>query len=84
MSRNFPTIRFKVTMQDISSVRREFLRAIGKGYVIRSPTNQEDFYSMLDSLNKILLSVDGLRASWNFPLYPFMVSYLNSFGLTLI
>lgn len=48
MSRNFPPIKSKVRMFDISDVRREFLKATGEGYMIRASTNLEDFYIVLD------------------------------------
>lgn len=84
MSKNFSPNRSKIRTYDISSISREFIGAIGKGYTIRTPTNQENFYTMSDSPNEILVSVEAMRPSLTFPLDPFPVSYRNSSGLTSI
>lgn len=63
MSRNFLLIRSKVRMSNISGVRRKFLGAICKGYMIKAPTSQEDFYTVSNSPNKILVSVEVITVA---------------------
>lgn len=67
MSRTFPPIRSKIKTSDNSGVMKKFMGAIGEGYIIRAFTNQENFYTMLNSLNEILVSVEAMRASLIFP-----------------
>lgn len=82
MSRNFIPIRFEVRMFNISGIKKEFLRAIGEGYMIRTLTSQEDFYIVPDSPNEILVRVEALRASMTFPFDPFIMSYVHSLSFT--
>lgn len=84
MSRDFSPFRPKIRVFNISGVRKEFLRAIGKGYTIKAPTSQKNFYTLLDLSNEILVNVEAMRTGLTFPLNPFVVSYFNSSGLTLV
>lgn len=84
MFRNFSRIKFKIRTFDISSVRREFLEAIGKGYSIRASTSQKTFYTVLESTNEILVNLEAMRVEMTFPLNPFMIAYFNASSLTLI
>lgn len=77
-------MKYKIRISDSSDVRREFLKAIGKGYSIRVLTSQETFDTRPDLPSEILVSAKAMRTRLTFPLDPFLASCFNTFGLTPI
>lgn len=84
MSREFALVKSKIRPSNISSIKREFLESICAGYSIRALIAKETFYTVPNSANKLLVSIEALKARLSFLLDPFEFMYFEASDLTQI
>lgn len=77
-------IRSQIKTGDISNIRSIFPRTLVIGYLMIIALRDYTFYTMLDRLDKILVSIKAMKVGLSFPLDLFVVDYLQTLSLTLI
>lgn len=54
---DLPLIKSKIQSSDISYIRREFIESFSPGYLIRSISKDDTFYTILERPDEIQVSI---------------------------